>query len=122
MSIATKIADVYLRPPKSLVIPTYPGGRVEFHGGHAEIHDERNLLHILRRADAVIVPTNRYVDFFPKWIAQCGVFNPARATLELPDGITLSEDGTAILRTPQLPVGEAEPIAPLAAAIERARR
>lgn len=81
------IAHVYLRGGSpQRVIKTTAGREVRFVGGHAEVHDPRDMTYVLRIPNAQVVVDKRWADWAPSWIEACGPFLPAVAEIVTPRG------------------------------------
>lgn len=80
------------RDHKAIVVETRPGVRIMFPGGQAFIRNERDMIHLLRRDDLIIM-VDEWVDFVPGWMNACGWDRPPKATIQLPEGYSLVKKG-----------------------------
>lgn len=84
-----KLADAYVVPSRSFSLPTTPGRRLDFRGGHAVLYDARDVPHVLRREDVIVEPDPRWLDWLPDWLHACGDPQRVRANIRLPKGTSL---------------------------------
>ena len=84
--ITPTMGRVYLDHPRSERMRTSPGRSLNILGGVATIYDARDMIHCLRRSDAIIEVEGEWIDFLPEWLRACDETHPARALLHLPDG------------------------------------
>lgn len=66
------IARAYIKGRPHLALPTTPGRMLYFRGGCAEVTDERDMPHVLRREDVHVDLEPEWLDFLPRWAAKCG--------------------------------------------------
>jgi hypothetical protein len=66
------IADVYVLPARSIMMPTTPGRTVRFMGGHAVVRIDTDLMALMRRSDVKIQLTPYALSWYEGWMAQVG--------------------------------------------------
>jgi hypothetical protein len=98
--VATRVADVYLRPPTTKAIKVRPNVTLRFRSGHAAVYDERVMVPLLRRPDVVVALTERYAEQVSAWLQECDALHPARAEIQLPAGFTLGPAPDYRVHTP----------------------
>jgi hypothetical protein len=98
--VATRVADVYLRPPTTKAIKVRPNVTLRFRSGYAAVYDERVMVPLLRRPDVVVALTERYAEQVSAWLQECDDLHPARAEIQLPEGFTLGPAPDYRVHTP----------------------
>lgn len=79
------LAWVYA-PGQNISVTTTPGRKVHFRGGKATVHDRRDMVHLLRDPRLTIQVNERWVEWVPKWMHDCGELKTPQAQIVLPAG------------------------------------
>jgi hypothetical protein len=77
------LADAYVLPARSIMMPSTPGRTVRFMQGHAELKVDTDLMAMMRRPDVKIVFTPYAMSWLEGWMAEVG--ERVAAELLIPD-------------------------------------
>jgi len=83
------LAEAYISPARSIMLPSSPGRQVRFMGGHATIKDGRDMVALLRNPDVRLIVTAYAMNWYPQWVEAA---RTVRANVQAPE-VEYVEDG-----------------------------